>query len=77
MNKHVVAYDMLPWDILQTAQVLFRSKGFDHTRIDDITESLDISEALFFRCFESLDEVLELLWSDVSKEKILSHNIFP
>lgn len=72
MSEKLLINDMLPWEILRTAQLFFRSKGFDHTRIDDITECLEISDELFFHCFESLDEILELLWSEIPREKVVS-----
>ena len=71
MSKKLVVNNMLPWEILQTAQLFFKNKGFDHTRIDDITDCLEISNEIFFQCFESLDEILELLWSETPKEKII------
>lgn len=49
--------------IAMTAEMLFKMKGFENTTIDDITTHLKISESLFFHFFDSLDEVLELLWN--------------
>lgn len=49
--------------IVETAEMLFQSKGFDNTTADDIIDHLNISENVFFHHFESVDEILELLWS--------------
>ncbi|MDJ0622324.1 MAG: helix-turn-helix domain-containing protein [Desulfocapsaceae bacterium] len=49
--------------IVETAEMLFQSQGFDNTTVDDIINHLNISERIFYRHFESVDEILELLWS--------------
>jgi|GEM_PF-5274263 len=52
-----------PNSIVETAEMLFQTKGFDNTTVDDIIGHLNISAKLFFHYFESVDEILELLWS--------------
>lgn len=44
--------------IIDTAIKMFRERGYENTRIDDINESLDISRTTFFRYFPSKDFVL-------------------
>lgn len=44
--------------IVDTAIKLFRKRGYDNTRIDDIVQMLDISQPTFFRYFPSKDAVL-------------------
>ena len=44
--------------IVQTAIEMFRERGYENTRIDDINESLDISRTTFFRYFPSKDMLL-------------------
>jgi AcrR family transcriptional regulator len=44
--------------IVETALHLFRRHGYDKTRIDDIVQTLDISQPTFFRYFPSKDAVL-------------------
>jgi AcrR family transcriptional regulator len=44
--------------IVDTAIKLFRKRGYDNTRIDDIVQTLDISQPTFFRYFPSKDAVL-------------------
>ena len=46
-------------EILEVAITLFRKRGYDATRVQDIIERLRISEATFFNYFASKDEVLE------------------
>lgn len=53
-----------PNTILETAKYFFDTKGFDHTSIRDITEYLGIQEELLFNHFKSLDDMLEVIWSE-------------
>lgn len=49
-------------EILLTAQTLFQGKGFEQTTVWDISNSLQISAAQFYAYFDSLDEILDILW---------------
>ena len=51
------------YEILQTAKLLFLNKGFDQTSVEDITGQLNADSSIFYRHFDSLDQVLEILWS--------------
>jgi len=44
--------------IVDTSMRLFRERGYENTRIDDIVELLEISQPTFFRYFPSKDAVL-------------------
>jgi AcrR family transcriptional regulator len=44
--------------IIDTSIKLFRKRGYDDTRIDDIVQVLEISQPTFFRYFPSKDAVL-------------------
>ena len=44
--------------IIETSIKLFRKRGFENTRIDDIVQTLEISQPTFFRYFPSKDAVL-------------------
>jgi TetR/AcrR family transcriptional regulator, cholesterol catabolism regulator len=44
--------------IIETALHLFRQRGYEKTRIDDIVHTLEISQPTFFRYFPSKDAVL-------------------
>jgi AcrR family transcriptional regulator len=44
--------------IVETALKLFRRRGYDNTRIDDIVQVLEVSQPTFFRYFPSKDAVL-------------------
>lgn len=45
--------------ILEAAVRLFRERGFDETRVRDICEQVQISEATFFNYFPTKDAVLD------------------
>jgi AcrR family transcriptional regulator len=45
-------------EIIKTAIKLFRKRGYENTRIDDIVQILEISQPTFFRYFPSKDAVL-------------------
>ena len=44
--------------IIETAIDLFRSQGYEHTRVFDITSAAELSEATFFNYFPAKDAVL-------------------
>jgi AcrR family transcriptional regulator len=44
--------------IIDTSIKLFRKHGYEDTRIDDIVQTLEISQPTFFRYFPSKDAVL-------------------
>jgi AcrR family transcriptional regulator len=45
-------------EIIDTAVRMFRKRGYEKTRIDDIVQALEISQPTFFRYFPSKDAVL-------------------
>jgi AcrR family transcriptional regulator len=47
--------------IIETAVKLFRKRGYENTRIDDIVRALEISQPTFFRYFPSKDDVLRVV----------------
>src|SRR5262249_42279348 len=47
--------------ILETAVKLFRTRGYEATRIADVAEILEISQPTFFRYFPSKDAILQEL----------------
>ena len=50
--------------IMQTATDLFRKRGYENTRIDDIVDVLQISAPTFFRYFPSKEEILRQVGCD-------------
>ncbi|WP_163337310.1 helix-turn-helix domain-containing protein [Desulfopila sp. IMCC35008] len=50
--------------IKSTACVLFQSQGYDNTTIDDLVDKLNIEAQTFFIYFRSMDELLEVVWSE-------------
>jgi len=53
----------LPREILESAYFLFNKKGFEKTTVPDICLRLGIKPYQFYNHFDSLDEVLEILWA--------------
>ncbi len=53
----------LPWEILESAHFLFNRKDFEKTTVPDICRRIDIKPVQFYCHFDSLDEVLEILWT--------------
>lgn len=53
--------------IVAAARRLFRTKGFDKTSLEDLLEELKMSDRLFFKHFRSMDELLEVVWSESLK----------
>ena len=45
-------------EILDTALRLFRAKGYENTRVEDVVQVLEISQPTFFRYFPTKDAVL-------------------
>ncbi len=50
--------ERLKRDIYRTAVRLFREKGYEETRIEDVTRRLRISRATFFNYYPSKDSIL-------------------
>ena len=62
-NKCKISNTWLSWEILETAYYFFQKKGFEKTTLSDICKKLNINNSEFYKHFESLDEVLEILWA--------------
>jgi NADH:ubiquinone reductase (H+-translocating) len=56
--------------ILETAIALFRTLGFDRTRVQDVVRQLRISEATFFNYFPTKQSVLEAAAEDLLRRSI-------
>jgi AcrR family transcriptional regulator len=50
--------------IMETATDLFRKRGYENTRVDDIVEILEISQPTFFRYFPSKEDILRQVGRD-------------
>ena len=50
-------------EILDVAKNLFMSKGYEETSISDIMETVGGAKGMFYRFFESKEEVMHSLFS--------------
>ena len=48
-------------EILDVAKNLFMSKGYEETSISDIMETVGGAKGMFYRCFQSKEEVMRVL----------------
>lgn len=48
-------------EILNAAQELFLSKGYEGTSVSDIMEAVGGAKGMFYRCFQSKEEVMQAL----------------
>ncbi|KLN67138.1 transcriptional regulator [Vibrio sp. VPAP30] len=70
VNRRERKKQMVRNALLEASYQLFVSKGFDETRIEDITDIVDISSRTFFRYF-SCKEDLVLDYYEVEQKEIL------
>jgi AcrR family transcriptional regulator len=63
--------------ILARAILLFKERGFDEVRIDDIIGQLEISQATFFNYFPSKDAILQQAAEDTvgRYQEMLEHEV--
>lgn len=62
-------------EILDAAMRLFYEKGFSHTSITDIAQSIGISQGLCYRYFKSKDEMFESAVNEYAE--LISSRIMP
>jgi len=51
-------------EIKKAGCTLFRSQGFEDTSVTDLVQKIQIREQDFFIYFKSMDELLEVVWSE-------------
>ncbi len=61
-------------EILNAAQNLFMSKGFEETSVADIMQAANGATGMFYRCYQSKEEILNVLvekWAALYVQKII------
>lgn len=55
--------EVIHHQIVDAARFHFQDKGFDNTTVSDLIESLHITEQTFLKYFQSMDDLLEVVWA--------------
>ena len=63
MSELKLSHESFRRQILSAGRELFDIQGFDNTSLQDVLDQLKMSEQQFLLYFESLDHLLEELWS--------------
>lgn len=61
-------------EILSAAQNLFISKGYEETSVADIMQAANGATGMFYRCYQSKEEILNLLvekWATLYMQKMI------
>lgn len=62
--EHVGHLDNLRREIIEAARYLFDSQGFDATSVNDLLQHMGVTRPTFLTYFQSMDELLEVIWSE-------------
>ena len=55
-------------EIISTSYRMFKEKGYDNVKINDICKELGISKPTFYNHVKSKDELLQIFYSDIETE---------
>lgn len=55
-------------EIISTSYRMFKEKGYDNVKINDICKELNISKPTFYNHVKSKDELLQIFYSDIETE---------
>lgn len=71
MVRIVKSADVRQTEILDTAQMLFYTKGYDKTAVRDIIDDIGIAKGTFYHHFNSKEELLDALISRLLEQSLL------
>ncbi|HKJ64351.1 MAG TPA: TetR family transcriptional regulator, partial [Desulfopila sp.] len=64
MQPALTEITMMRSKIVNTARLFFTTKGVDQTTLEDVMQALHINQEIFRKNFNSMDELLEVVWSE-------------
>lgn len=71
MVRIIKDYDARRAEILQKAQQLFLSQGYEKTPINDILQALGISKGTFYHYFKSKEELLDAIIEEMTRGRLV------
>lgn len=57
-------------EILDVAESLFKSKGFEKTTVSDVVKSMGVAQGTFYHYFKSKDEILNVIMERTTKSVV-------
>ena len=71
MARIVKSADVRQTEILDTAQMLFYTKGYDKTAVRDIIDEIGIAKGTFYHHFNSKEELLDALIARLMEQSLI------
>lgn len=61
--------------ILEAAAEVFGARGFEHTSVEHVLVSADVSRQTFYRCFRNMNELIEGIQENVTRGLLAAVNV--